>query len=148
MSHDQVFCDQMEAGKHHDSKVLLWKKSSTCQWFRLFTVCCHRFTCQPIIFLRCAEANAYFIGSGCAGCLSCFFSGCPPSFLRRSTLSHARGYLKIKERLLAVYMSTCDMIFLYTVLLEKPENCFCCRTVGCCKLNASDSSLCHSRPSS
>ena len=27
MSHDQVICDQVEAGKSHDSKVLLWKKS-------------------------------------------------------------------------------------------------------------------------
>ena len=31
--------------------------------------------------LRC-EANAYFIGSGCAGSLSLFFSGCRPRFSR------------------------------------------------------------------
>ena len=43
--------------------------SSTCQWFRLLTVCCQRFTHPPIVFLLC-EANAYFIGSGCAGSLS------------------------------------------------------------------------------
>ena len=42
--------------------------ASTCQWFRLLTVCCQRFTHQSIIFLHC-EANAYFIGSGCAGSL-------------------------------------------------------------------------------
>lgn len=33
VSHDQVIRDQVEGGKHHDSKVVLWKKSSTCQWF-------------------------------------------------------------------------------------------------------------------
>ena len=80
MLHDQVIRDKVEAGKNHDSKVvLLWKKSSTCQWFPLLTVCCQRFTHQPIVFLRC-EANAYFIGSGCAGSLSFFFSGCRPRF--------------------------------------------------------------------
>ena len=42
--------------------------ASTCQWFRLLAVCCQRFTHQPIVFLHC-EANAYFIGSGCAGSL-------------------------------------------------------------------------------
>ena len=72
----------MIKGKNHDSKVvLLWKKSSTCQWFRLLTVCCQRFTHQPNVFLRC-ETNAYFIGSVCAGSLSFFFSGCRPRFLR------------------------------------------------------------------
>ena len=82
MLHDQVIRDKVEAAKNHDSKVvLLWKKSSTCQWFRLLTVCCQRFTHQPIVFLRC-EANAYFIGSGCAGSLSFFFSGCRPRFSR------------------------------------------------------------------
>ena len=45
--------------------------SSTCQWFRFLTLCCQRFTHQPIVFLHC-EANAYFIGSGCVGSL--FFS--------------------------------------------------------------------------
>ena len=35
----QVIRDKVEAGKNHDSKVvLLWKKSSTCQWFQLLTV--------------------------------------------------------------------------------------------------------------
>ena len=82
MLHDQVIRGKVEAAKNHDSKVvLLWKKSSTCQWFRLLTVCCQRFTHQPIVFLRC-EANAYFIGSGCAGSLSLFFSGCRPRFSR------------------------------------------------------------------
>ena len=95
MLHDQVIRDKVEAAKNHDSKVvLLWKKSSTCQWFRLLTVCCQRFTHQPIVFLRC-EANAYFIGSGCAGSLT-FSSRAAAlvsrvSRLRRSTLSHAHG---------------------------------------------------------
>ena len=52
--------------------------SSACQWFRLLTFCCQRFTHQPIVFLRC-QANAYFIGSGCAGSLF-FLLGLPPSF--------------------------------------------------------------------
>ena len=82
MLHDQVIRDKVKAAKNNDSKVvLLWKKSSTCQWVRLLTVCCERFTHQPIVFLHC-EANAYFIGSGCAGSLSFFFSGCCPCFLR------------------------------------------------------------------
>ena len=41
--------------------------------------CCQRFKHQPIIFLRC-KANAYFIGSGCAGSLSFFVLGCCPHF--------------------------------------------------------------------
>ena len=55
--------------------------ASTCQWFWLLTVNCQRFTRQHIIFLRC-EANAYFNGSGCAGSLSFFFSGCCPHLSR------------------------------------------------------------------
>ena len=53
--------------------------SSACQWSRLLKFCCQRFMHQPIVFLRC-EANAYFIGSGCAGSLSFLFSGCRPHF--------------------------------------------------------------------
>ena len=79
MSYNQVIHDLVEAGKYHDSKVFLWKKSSTCQWFRLSTVCCQRYTQQPIVFLH-REANACFIGSGCAGSLSFFFPGCRPCF--------------------------------------------------------------------
>ena len=60
--------------------------SSTCQWFRLSTACCQHFTHQPILFLRC-DANAYFIGSGCGGSLSFFFSGCCPCFLHLSCSS-------------------------------------------------------------
>ena len=86
MLHEQVIRDKVKAGKNHDSKVVvLWKKSSTCQWFRLLTVCCQCFTHQPIVFL-CFEANAYFIGPGCAGSLSFFFSGCHPRFSRLAAL--------------------------------------------------------------
>ena len=78
----------------HDKKIpAVLQPSSTCQWFQLLTVCCQRFTHWPIVFLR-TEANAYFIGSGCAGTcsLSFFFSGCRSRFLRHcSTLSHASG---------------------------------------------------------
>ena len=89
MSHDQVIRDKVEAGKYHYSKVvLLWKKSSTFQWFRLLTVCCQRFTHQSVVFLHC-EANAYFIGSGCAGSLSFFLLGLPPSFLASRGFSRA-----------------------------------------------------------
>ena len=48
---------------------------------RLLTVCCQCFTHQPIVFFL-SEASAYFIGSGCAGSLSFFFSGCCPCSLR------------------------------------------------------------------
>ena len=64
---------------------------------------------SPNRILRC-EANAYFIGSGYAGSLSFFFSGCRPRFsrlaLRRSTLARSCTPLtksEEKERLLAVY---------------------------------------------
>ena len=82
--HNQVIRDKVEVAKNHDSKVVvLWKKSSTCQWFRLLTVCCQRFTHQPIVFLRC-EGNAYCIGS--AGSLSFFFSSCRPRFSHLAAL--------------------------------------------------------------
>ena len=83
--------------------MLLWKKSSTCQWFRLLTVCCQRFTHQPIVFSRC-EANAYFIGSGCAGSLSFFFSGCcSASSVEGQTLNRAT-LMKRLQRTMNVHM--------------------------------------------
>ena len=73
--------------------------SSTCQWFRLLTVCCQRFTHQPIVFLRC-EANAYFIGSGCAASL--FFLLASRGFAARRSLTRVANWRK-EKRLLAVY---------------------------------------------
>ena len=75
---------------------------STCQWFRrwLLTVCCQSFTRQPIVFLRC-ETNAYFIGSGCAGSLSFFFSGCHPRFSHLAALpldALSRAWLTEEKR--------------------------------------------------
>ena len=80
--------------------------SSTCQWFWLLTVCFQCFTHQPIVFLRC-EANAYFIGSGCAGSLF-FLLGLPPSFLASRGFAVQRSLMRVanwrkKKRLLAVY---------------------------------------------
>ena len=90
MSHDQVIRDEVEAGKYTFQRCCCGKSRQLVNGF----VCCQRFTYQPIVFLRC-EANAYFIGSGCAGSLSFFFSGCLPRFSRLAasplTLSHARG---------------------------------------------------------
>ena len=75
-----VLCLTMFSGNVTNIPTVL-QPSSACQWFRLLTFCCQRFTYQPIVFLRC-EANAYFIGSGCAGSLSFLFSGSRPRFSR------------------------------------------------------------------
>jgi len=72
--------------------------SSARQWLRLLTVRCQCFTYQPIVFLRC-EANAYFIGSGCAGGLF-FLSGCRPRFSRlaASPLDARTGEEELKKK--------------------------------------------------
>ena len=59
---DKLFCFLMEcqfSGNVTNIPAVL-QPSSTCQWFWLLTVCCQRFTHQPIVLLRC-EANAYFM---------------------------------------------------------------------------------------
>ena len=47
--------------------------SSTCQWGRLLTVCCQRFTHQPIVFS---------LGLAMRSVSLFFFSGCHPRFSR------------------------------------------------------------------
>ena len=98
---DKLFCFLMEcqfSGNVTNNPAVL-QPSSTCQWFRLLTVCCQRFTHQPIVFLRC-EANAYFIGSGCAGSL--FFLLASRGFAARRSLTRVANWRK-EKRLLAVY---------------------------------------------
>ena len=83
--------------------------SSTCQWFRLLTVCCQHFTHQPIVFgiarpkhisLGLAMSAVSLFSSRAAALVSCI------SRLRRSTLARTCTPLtksEEKERLLAVY---------------------------------------------
>ena len=88
--------------------------SSACQWFRLLTFCYQRFMHHPIVFLRC-EANAYFIGSGCAGSLSFLFLGCHPRFSRLAALLlsalSCAWLTEEKERRLAVYLLYVILVF-------------------------------------
>ena len=83
--------------------------SSTCQWFRLLTVCCQRFTHQPIVF---CVVRPTPISLGLAMQAVSLFSSraaalvARVSRIRRSTLSRACTSLtksEEKERLLAVY---------------------------------------------
>ena len=66
--------------------------SSTCQWFRLLTVCCQRFTHQPIAF---CVVRPTHISLGLAVRAVSLFSSRAAALvsrvtrLRRSTLAHA-----------------------------------------------------------
>ena len=83
--------------------------SSTCQWIRLFTVRCQRFTHQPIVF--CVVRPTHISLGLAMRAVSLFSSRAAAlvsrvSRLRRSTLSRACTPLtksEEKERLLAVY---------------------------------------------
>ena len=79
---------------------------STCQWFRLLTVCCQRFTNQPIVFcvvrptlnsLALAKRAVSLFSSRAAALVS------RVSRLRRSRACIAPTKSEEKERLLAVY---------------------------------------------
>ena len=83
--------------------------SSTCQRFRLLTVCCQRFTHQPIAFCV-VRSTHILLGLAMRSVSSFFFSGCCPRFSHlaasRSTLARActsPTKSEEKERLLAVY---------------------------------------------
>ena len=77
--------------------------SSTCQWFRLLTVRCQRFTNQPIVFCAVRPTHIVHLLWLCGQSLF-FLLGLPPSFLssrgfaaRRSPASAPR-LLNLKKK--------------------------------------------------
>ena len=70
--------------------------SSTCQWFRLLTVCCQRFMHQPIIF--CIVRPTHTSLGLAMRAVSIFLLELPPSFLA------SRGFAAQRSRVRALHL--------------------------------------------